>query len=164
MDLFGLGNTQISTDCAQHLPDYACRCEKLVGTRDWGFVSKPVYMVNPCGVHEPWVAHAGKYLMVPNRPALYREAGLFLMRLEGNLVGTGNDGDTPLLCLLAVPVQRPGLITSSFSWALPFPRLLHCPVFLPASAWEFFFAGNQCDNTQPKLQIIKLTSLSLVSS
>ena len=36
-----------------------------------------------------------------------------------------------------------------------FPRLLHCPVFLPASVWELFPVGNQCDNTR---------SLKLLSS
>ena len=35
---------------------------------------------------------------------------------------------------------------------------------LPAHVWEFFLARNQCDNTQSKLQIFKLTSLSLFSS
>jgi hypothetical protein len=37
-----------------------------------------------------------------------------------------------------------------FIWlgpALPLPNLLHCPVFLPALAWQLFLVGNQCDNT-----------------
>ena len=42
----------------------------------------------------------------------------------------------------------PGLITSSFGWALPFPCLLHCPVSLPAPAWELFPVENQRDNTR----------------
>ena len=43
-------------------------------------------------------------------------------------------------------------------------RLLHYPVFLPAPTWELFPIGNQYDNTQSKLQIFKLSSLSLFSS
>ena len=39
-----------------------------------------------------------------------------------------------------------------FGWAPPFP--------LPAPAWELYLIGNQCDNTQSKLQTFKLTSLS----
>jgi hypothetical protein len=32
----------------------------------------------------------------------------------------------------------PSHITSSFIWAMPLPRLLHCPVFIPAPAWKHF--------------------------
>ena len=35
------------------------------------------------------------------------------------------------------------------------------PVFLPAHVWELLLVVNQCDNSQSKLQIFKLTSLSL---
>ena len=33
--------------------------------------------------------------------------------------------------------------TSLLGWAPSLPRLLHCPVFLHALAWELFLAGNQ---------------------
>ena len=46
--------------------------------------------------------------------------------------------------------------------ALPTPPSLSS--LLPAPAWVLFLVGYQCDNTRSKLQIIKLTSLSLVSS
>jgi hypothetical protein len=35
-----------------------------------------------------------------------------------------------------------GYITSSFGWASPFPRLLHCSVFMSTLAWELFLVGN----------------------
>jgi hypothetical protein len=38
------------------------------------------------------------------------------------------------------------------------------PVFLHAHVWELFLVGDQCDNTWSKLQIFKLTSLSLFPS
>ena len=54
---------------------------------------------------------------------------------------------------VASPQNAPGQITYVFGWAPPLPRLLHCLVFLPALAWEFFLEGNQCDNTFIRYQL-----------
>ena len=53
-------------------------------------------------------------------------------------------------------ISWPGLMTSSFGWVPPLPRLLHCPVFLLAPAWEFFFVGNQCDKYPVKIMNIQV--------
>ena len=57
--------------------------------------------------------------------------------------------------------RAPSQIPSSFGQA---PPLLHCPVFMLASAWELLLVGNQRDNTWSKSQTFKLTSLSLFPS
>ena len=78
--------------------------------------------------------------------------------------------DCDLFILIMSSVRRkyvtfmcPGLdhIFIQLGPAPPLPRLLHCSVFLPTPAWELFLVGNQCDNTRSKLQILKLTPLSL---
>ena len=54
---------------------------------------------------------------------------------------------TKLLSDCGGHVPNPGQITSSFGWGPPLPRLVHCPVNLPALAWELLLVGNQCDIT-----------------
>ena len=64
--------------------------------------------------------------------------------------------------IIVGPVSCPGLNHICIWLGLPLPRLLRCPVFMPTPAWELLLVENQCDNTRSNLQILKLTSLSLI--